>query len=218
MNECEFDFSLLVVCLFLGYLSFSYGHYALRLLVCVCARPNVHMTGRWGADFHPKSLSSPPTSPMGFVLIPLPVTLLSHLLSPVHTVLYVCAGPRGCMRSAPLSLLCSKFTPSCPYSHFQFLPCSFVNVCSTGLITAEQGLALFPAHSAIRSLRGILLLLLLHSPRLFSKRERQLLSPLFLWILAENLLLDSSRVLRSLSWMMHAVVRWKSYNNRLSSP
>ncbi len=55
-------------------------------------------------------------------------------------------------------------------------------------------------------------------PKAFSKRERQLLSPLFLWILAENLLLDSSRVLRSLSWMMHAVVRWKSYNNRLSSP
>lgn len=205
---------------FLGYLSLSYGHYALRLreYVWVCARPKVHMTVRWGADFHPKSLSSPPTSPTGFVLIPLPVVLLSHLLSPVHTTLYVCAGSQGCMHSAPLSLLCSKFTPSCPYSHCQFLPCSFVNVCSAGLIKAEQGMARFPAHSAIRSLKGIFLLLFLCSPRLFSERERQLLSHLFLWILAENLLLDSSCVLRSLSWMMHALVCWKSCKNRLLLP
>ena len=90
-------------------------------------------------------------------------------------------GLQGCMHSAPLSLLCSKFTPSCPYSQCQFLFCSFVNVCSAGLITAEQGLALFPAHSAIRSLRGIHSYCCFFTAQgFFSKRERQLLSPSFL--------------------------------------
>lgn len=130
----------------------------------------------------------------------------------------VCRAAGMHAHSVPLSLLCSKCTPSCPYSHCQFRPCSLVNVCSAGLITPAQGLALFPAHSAIRRLRGILLLLLLYTPRLFSKRERQLLSPSFLWILAENLLLDSSRVLRSLRRLMHALIRCKSYKNRLLSP
>lgn len=81
----------------------------------------------------------------------------------------VCAGPQGWMHSVPLSLLCSKFTLCCPYSHCQFLPCLYVSICSSGLITAEQGLALSPVHFAIRTLRGILLLLLLYSLRLFSK-------------------------------------------------
>lgn len=84
----------------------------------------------------------------------------------------VCAGPQGWMHSVPLSLLCSKFTLCCPYSHCQFLPCLYVNVCSSGLITAEQGLALSPVHFAIRTLRGILLLLLLYSLRLFFKSVR----------------------------------------------
>lgn len=102
-------------------------------------------------------------------------------------------GPQGCMHSAPLSLLRSKFTPSCPYSHCQFLLCLFVSVCSAGPITAEQDLAVFPPHSAIRTLWGILLLLLLHSRRLFSKaqdscslpRSRESSLSIFCWILLE---------------------------------
>lgn len=142
------------------------------LNMCVCACPNVHATSRWWANFHPKSLSSPSNITHGLCFDPLASHSPQPPLKPrAYTVLHVCVrgGPQGCMHIAPLSLLCSKFTPSCPYSHRQFLPCSFVYVCSAGLITAEQGLALFPAHSAIRSLRGILLLLLLHSPRLFFK-------------------------------------------------
>lgn len=52
----------------------------------------------------------------------------------------------------------------------------------------------------------------------FQKRERQLLSPWFLQILAETLRLDTFWVQRSLSWMMHDSVHWKSYKNRLLSP
>lgn len=125
----------------------------------------------------------------------------------------MCAG----LHSAPSSLLCSKFTPSCPYSQCQFLPCSFVNVCSAGLIKAQQGLALLPAHAGIWSLKGILLSCFFTAQGFFSKRERQLLSPSLLWILAEILLLASSWVQRSLRWMVHALVCWKWYKNRLLS-
>lgn len=143
---------------------------------------------------------------MGFVLIPSPVILLTNLMRPMHTLVCVCLKvhtwankcTQGCLHHAPLSFLCSKFTPSCPYSPCQFLPCSPLSVGSAGLMTAEQALAVFPPLSAITSLRGILLLLLLHSPRPFSDCERQLL--LFLWILAENLLLESFHCLKNSSW------------------
>lgn len=126
-------------------------------------------------------------------------------------------GPQGCMHSAPLSLLRSKFTPSCPYSHCQFLLCLFVSVCSAGLITAEQDLAVFPPHSAIRTLWGILLLLLLHSWRLFSKHKTLALTLVLVnpcWESSAGFFLSS----HSFSWMMHAFVRWKSYKNRLLAP
>jgi len=72
---------------------------------------------------------------MGFVLIPSPVILHSHLLSSrAHCAVCVCVVRRGGGR-APSSLLCSKFTPSCPYSRCQFLPCSSVRGCGAGLIT-----------------------------------------------------------------------------------
>lgn len=121
------------------------------------------------------------------------------------------------MHSAPLSLLRSKFTPSCPYSHCQFLLCLFVSVCSAGPITAEQDLAVFPPHSAIRTLWGILLLLLLHSRRLFSKHKTLALTLVLVnprWESSAGFFLSS----QSLSWMMHAFVRWKSYKNRLLAP
>ena len=58
------------------------------------------MSVRWGAGFPPKSLSSPPTSPTGFVLIPSPVILLSHLLSPVHIGQSVCVCVCVCVTGA----------------------------------------------------------------------------------------------------------------------
>lgn len=89
-------------------------------------------------------------------------------MHPVLCARCVCVcGVTRWVHSAPWRLFCSTFTPPCPYSHCQFLSCMLVSVCSAGLITAEQGLALSPAHSAIRTPRGMLLLLLPHSPRLF---------------------------------------------------
>lgn len=68
----------------------------------------------------------------------------------------VSTGPQGCTMVPPLKLfLCSKFAPALRrYSQWKFLPRSLVNVCSTGLITAQQGRALLPARSAISRLRG----------------------------------------------------------------
>lgn len=133
----------------------------------MCARLKVHVT----ADEELTSIPFPelPSNiTQGFVLIPSPIILLSLLLS--LCILYcMCVQGHRDACSAPLSRLCSKFTPSCPYSFSQFLPCSFVYVCSAGLKKVEQGLALFLAHSAIRRLKGILPSLLLHSPRLFFK-------------------------------------------------
>lgn len=166
---------------------------SLNKCVSVCTSRKVPMTVKWEADFHPKSLSFPPTPPLGFVLIPSPALLLNHLLSILKCMCQlVCVCRTTGMHNAPLSLLCSKFTPSCPYSQCQFLPCSFVNVCSAGLIKPQQGLALLPAHSAIWSLKGILLLPLLHSPRLFFQSVRdscsrprscESLLRIFCWIL-----------------------------------
>lgn len=106
----------------------------LNKCVSVCTSRKVPMTVKWEADFHPKSLSFSPTPPLGFVLIPSPALLLSHLLSILKCMCQlVCVCRAKGMHSAPLSLLHSKFTPSCPYSQCQFLPCSFVDVCSAGL-------------------------------------------------------------------------------------
>lgn len=120
--------------------------------------------------FQSKSLSFPPTPPMGFVLIPPHGVLLSHLLGILYIMYCVCVwesvwvcmcmcvstGPQGCTMAPPLKLfLCSKFAPALRrYSQWKFLPRSLVNVCSTGLITTQQGRALLPARSAISRLRG----------------------------------------------------------------
>lgn len=84
-----------------------------------------------------QSLSSPPTSPLGFVLIPLPVFLLSLLLNPVHAEPYV--GHGDAFAVPPLSLLCSKFTPSCSHPRCQFLPCWVVGVCGAGCNSRRLG-------------------------------------------------------------------------------
>lgn len=173
MNACEFDFSLLVVSPFFWVISPSLMVIMLLEFLNTCVSV---CTSKCACDRQMRSKlpSQVPELPSNITRGLCFDLLASHSPQPPlkpRACCTVCvhAGPQGCMHSAPLSLLCSKFTPSCPYSHCQFLPCSFVYICSAGLITAEQGLALFPTHSAIRSLRGILLLLLLHSPRLFFK-------------------------------------------------
>jgi len=78
----------------------------------------------------------------------------------------VCAGLRDACTAHPEAfcapnLHCLALIPTANFSS-----CMLVSVCSAGFITAEQALALFPAYAAIRSPRGILLLLRLYSLRL----------------------------------------------------
>lgn len=99
--------------------------------------------------------------------------LASHSPQPplkpsAYCTVCVC-GATGMHAQWPLKPFVLQIYTVLPLFPMPISPFSFINVSCAGLITGEQGLALFPAHSAFRSLRGILLLLLLHSPRLFFK-------------------------------------------------
>lgn len=172
MVACKFHpCGMFFVC-FCPSLSFSCGHYAARLLEYLCECGHIQYTILWLLDFHllPKL---PSNITHGLCFDP----LASHSPQPPlkHIVIYV-----------PADIFVQGYRDArCPFKPFVLqiytvlslfpMPissCSF-SLCSAGLIKAQQGLALFPVHSAIRSLKGILHLLLLHSPRLFFFKARK---------------------------------------------
>lgn len=85
------------------------------LNVCECAHVQMCM---WPADEKQTSIPSPwaplQHNPWAFVLISSPVILLSHLLSPVHTALYVCA--RGYRDPCTVHVHCLALIPTANFS------------------------------------------------------------------------------------------------------
>ena len=176
------------------------------------------MSVRWGAGFPPKSLSSPPTSPTGFVLIPSPVILLSHLLSPVHIGQSVCVcvcvcvtGATGMHAQCPLKpFVLQIYTvlplfpmPISPLLVRQCMQCRAYNgrtrIGSFPLLTLPSEVSEVYSSRCFFTAQGFFFS---QSVRDSCSRPRSCESSLRIsfWILLG--------FLRSLSWLMHALVRW----------
>lgn len=223
MDACEFDFSLLVVYPFFGG-AISSSLTVIMLLdflhMCVSVCTSECAYDRQMRSWLPSQVPELPSNiTHGLCFDPLASHSPQPPLKPsAYCSICVC-GATGMHAQCPLKPFVLQIYTILPLFPMPISPLLVRQCMQCKAYNGRTSLGSFPCSLCHQKSQRYTPLAATSQPKaFFSKCERQLRSPSFLWILTENLLLDSWWIQRSLSWMMYALLCWKSYKNMLLSP